>query len=78
VLTLTSCPQCGAPAEITERFLLASTDGPVPHVALACAAGHHFRMAAEGLPGSERSGTEPVAMLGSPGQALRTSGELRM
>jgi hypothetical protein len=25
------CPQCGAPAQITERFRLASTAGPVEH-----------------------------------------------
>jgi hypothetical protein len=47
---ISSCPQCGAAAEITERFALPSTDGPVPHVALSCIAGHHFRMAAERLP----------------------------
>ena len=48
---ITSCPQCGAAAEITERFALPSTDGPVAHVALSCVAGHHFRMAAERLAG---------------------------
>jgi hypothetical protein len=45
-----SCPECNAPAEITERFSLPSTDGPVSHVALHCAAGHHFRMPADKLP----------------------------
>jgi hypothetical protein len=45
-----TCPDCGAPAEITERFTLASTDGPVAHVALSCAGGHHYRMAADRLP----------------------------
>ena len=47
---LVSCPDCGVPAEITERFRLPSTDGPVDHIVLHCAAGHHFRMAAERLP----------------------------
>jgi len=55
MLTLTSCPQCGCPAEITDAFTLTSTDGPVPHVTLWCASGHHFRMPAERLAGSERS-----------------------
>jgi hypothetical protein len=27
------CPACGAIAEITDRFVLASTDGPVDHLA---------------------------------------------
>jgi hypothetical protein len=49
-VNITSCPGCGAPAEITERFTLASTDGPVAHVAVCCAGGHHYRMAADRLP----------------------------
>ena len=49
-MSITSCPGCGAPAEITERFTLASTDGPVAHVAVCCAGGHHYRMAADRLP----------------------------
>ena len=49
-LTLVACPDCGAPAEITERFCLPSTDGPVDHVGLDCVLGHHFRMAEDMLP----------------------------
>ena len=48
-----SCPDCSGPAEITERFRLPSMDGPVDHIALSCAAGHHFRMAADGLPAQQ-------------------------
>ena len=47
---LVACPDCGVPAEITERFRLPSTNGPVDHIVLRCAAGHHFRMAADRLP----------------------------
>ena len=47
-----TCPGCDAAAEITERFTLASTDGPIAHVALSCAGGHHYRMAADKLPAS--------------------------
>jgi hypothetical protein len=47
---LVACPDCGVPAEITERFRLPSTDGPVDHIVLRCAGGHHFRMAADRLP----------------------------
>ena len=42
-----SCPECDLPAEVTDRFTLDSTDGPVDHVAVACAAGHHSRMAVD-------------------------------
>ena len=55
MLSLTSCPECGVPAEITERFSLPSTDGPLVHVAVSCAANHHFRMPAAGLPGQARN-----------------------
>jgi hypothetical protein len=49
VLTLIFCPDCGAPAEITECFRLPSTHGPVDHIVVHCAAGHHFRMPADML-----------------------------
>ena len=45
MLILLACPEC-VPAEVMDRFSLASTDGPVDHVQLGCAVGHHFRMAA--------------------------------
>jgi hypothetical protein len=54
-VSLSACPECGLPAEITERFSLSSTDGPVEHVALACVDGHHFRMPADRLPPEARS-----------------------
>ena len=51
-MSAVTCPGCGAAAEITERFTLASTDGPVAHVALSCTGGHHYRMTADRLPAS--------------------------
>jgi hypothetical protein len=39
-----TCPQCGVPAEIQERTMLPSTDGPVEHVKIRCPAGHWFFM----------------------------------
>jgi hypothetical protein len=47
---LVNCPECGLPAEILDRFSLASTDGAVAHVALGCVGGHFFRMAVDRLP----------------------------
>jgi hypothetical protein len=37
-----SCPQCGAPAWIAERFWLDSTDGPVEHLKIGCVSQHWF------------------------------------
>ena len=48
-VNLFACPECGLPAEATERFSLSSTDGLVEHVALACVDGHYFRMPADRL-----------------------------
>ena len=50
MLILVACPECGVPAEVTDRFALTSTDGSVEHLALRCAASHHFRMPVEMLP----------------------------
>jgi hypothetical protein len=41
------CPQCGAPARITERFWLDSTDGPVEHLKIGCLSEHWFTPRAE-------------------------------
>jgi hypothetical protein len=35
-------PACLAPAEVTDRFVLPSTDGPVEHVRTRCLDGHGF------------------------------------
>lgn len=56
MLTLISCPECGVPAEVIDRFVLPSTDGPVVHLVVGCTAGHHFRMAADRLPPESQEG----------------------
>ncbi|HEY2552477.1 MAG TPA: hypothetical protein VGI64_18060 [Streptosporangiaceae bacterium] len=61
-MTLVSCPACSFPAEITERFRLPSTDGPVDHVVLHCAAGHHFRMPADRLQAAQPRATPRPAV----------------
>ena len=45
----TTCPECGAPAEVTDRFVLESTDGPIEHVRVRCAGMHWFLMSTESL-----------------------------
>jgi hypothetical protein len=46
---LTACPECGAPAEITEAVLLESTDGPVEHARVVCVHRHWFLMPSDRL-----------------------------
>jgi hypothetical protein len=41
-LELTTCPECGAPAEVIRRFVLSSTDGPIEHVKTRCVTGPWF------------------------------------
>jgi hypothetical protein len=58
------CPQCGAPARITERFRLGSTAGPVEHLKTVCVNHHWLTPLAETLGGAEldptRAATQPV------------------
>jgi hypothetical protein len=58
------CPQCGAPARITERFRLGSTAGPVEHVKTGCVNNHWLTPLVETLApaqlGPARAPAEPV------------------
>jgi hypothetical protein len=47
------CPQCGAPARITERFRLGSTAGPVEHVKIGCVNNHWLTLLAETVAGAQ-------------------------
>ena len=58
-------PDCLAPAEVVDRFTLASTDGPVDHAKTMCLAGHGF------TPPLDTVATWPVAQ--TP-RALGTGG----
>jgi hypothetical protein len=42
-----ACPQCGAPARITERFWLGGTAGPVEHLKTGCVNNHWLTPLAE-------------------------------
>lgn len=63
-LDLVVCPECGAPAEVLDRFTLGSTDGGVEHVKVQCVGWHWFLMPAGSLPTvgalDATTGTEPV------------------
>lgn len=43
---MTGCPECGAPAEVQDRTVLESTDGPMEHYKLLCLGSprHAFNM----------------------------------
>jgi hypothetical protein len=47
------CPQCGAPARISERFWLGSTAGPVEHVRIGCVNNHWLTPLAETVAGTQ-------------------------
>jgi hypothetical protein len=39
---MTSCPECGEIAEVVDRHVLESTDGPIEHARVRCVLRHHF------------------------------------
>ena len=41
-MDLTSCPECGAVAQVQWRDVLESTDGPVEHAKVLCLHRHWF------------------------------------
>lgn len=49
MLTIVGCPECGQPAEVVDRFVLASTDGPTEHLRLRCLDRHHLLLPTEAL-----------------------------
>jgi hypothetical protein len=48
-MDMTTCPECGAPAEVRDRHVLDSTDGPVEHARIRCVQQHHFFLPVERL-----------------------------
>ena len=50
-MDMTTCPECGVPAEVRDRHVLTSTDGPIEHARVRCVAGHCFFMPVASLPG---------------------------
>jgi hypothetical protein len=58
-LDLVGCPACAAPAEVVDRFVLASTDGPIEHATVVCASRHRFTVLVERLATPHLTGKEP-------------------
>ena len=63
----TSCPECGAPAEITDRVVLESTAGPMEHVRVTCARRHWFLLPVEML--ARRVGPRPSSAPHRPAES---------
>ena len=63
-LDLVVCPECAAPAEVVDRYVLPSTDGPVQHVKVQCLSRHWFVLPTGALPRvrtvTAEAGTGPV------------------
>jgi hypothetical protein len=72
----TTCPECGAPAEVTDRFALESTDGPIEHLRLQCAGRHWFLMSTESL-ARHRAAPAPAPRRPIPAPVRRPAGPLR-
>lgn len=51
-MDITICPEqgCDVPAEVIDRRVLESTDGPIEHVCVLCLFGHRFLMPEQMLP----------------------------
>jgi hypothetical protein len=54
-MDITTCPECGAPAEVTDRDALESTDGPVEHVRVLCVRRHWFLLSTASLERGRRA-----------------------
>lgn len=48
-LDLVGCPSCAAPAEVVDRYVLESTDGPIEHATVRCSERHRFTVLVERL-----------------------------
>ena len=48
-LVIVPCPECGASAEIVDRFILESTEGPVEHAVVMCIDRHRLTMLVESM-----------------------------
>jgi hypothetical protein len=65
------CPQCGAPAQITERFWLGSTAGPVEHVKTGCVNNHWLTPLAEMVQGAVPAVPAPARVTAVGGSGAR-------
>jgi hypothetical protein len=56
-LEIMGCPECVAPAEVADRFVLESADGPIEHAIVTCTERHRFTVLVERM--ASRTGGRP-------------------
>jgi hypothetical protein len=56
----TQCPQCGLVAEVVDRDVWPSTDGPIEHLHVRCVARHRFVLPAATLELHQLQRREPA------------------
>jgi hypothetical protein len=61
-MDMTVCPDCGQTAEIEDRHVLESTDGPIEHARVRCLAGHWFFMPVDKLASPTLGQAQPAAV----------------
>lgn len=75
---LTACPQCDAPAEVTDYGLVHSTDGLVRTLQVRCLRRHWFLLAEDSLDAPQGAGASRVprtAVLSAPPGSLDPTGD---
>jgi hypothetical protein len=65
-MDLTVCPDCGQTAEIEDRHVLESTDGPIEHACVRCLVGHWFFMPVDKLSSPALGQAQPAAVPPGP------------
>jgi hypothetical protein len=60
MITTTGCPECGCRAEVRDRAVLESTDGPVEHAKVFCLSGHWFFLPVADLDDRDRNTEQPA------------------
>jgi hypothetical protein len=70
----TTCPDCGAPAEVTDRFALESTDGPIEHMRVQCVLRHWFLMPTASLARYRAAAVRPAVPVARPGDQVSSPG----
>ena len=66
--------RCGLPAEVEDRYAMASTDGPLESARIRCPRGHWFNGPLEALSWESRPADRPAARSAAPVRATSPEG----